>query len=40
VLDKTLLVELGCEQEWLDEATTTEDNEPYIKITAPKEEKE
>ncbi len=39
-LDKRLLVELGCDPMWLVEATTEEDNAPYIKISAPGEEKE
>ena len=30
-----MLVMLGCEREWIKEATTTEDNAPYVKITVP-----
>lgn len=30
------LIELGCDPEWIEEATETFDKKPYIKITAPK----
>jgi len=40
VLDKAKLVELGCEPEWIAEATENVPNEPYLKITAPKPPKE
>lgn len=34
-LDKALLVELGCDPEWIEDATTEVDKAPYVKITAP-----
>lgn len=34
-LNKSKLIELGCEPEWLEEATEDFDKKPYIKITAP-----
>jgi hypothetical protein len=39
-LNKTLLVELGCAPEWLAEATEEQDNEPYVRISAPGEKDE
>jgi hypothetical protein len=38
-LDKKKLVELGCDPEWLAAATTTKKNKPYVRISAPKDEK-
>lgn len=38
VLDKKALVELGCDPEWLVEATESVPNKEYVKITAPGEE--
>lgn len=35
VRDDRKLVELGCDPEWIKEATATVPNEPYIKLTAP-----
>ena len=34
-LDKKRLIELGCEQAWIEEATTITPNKPYIRITPP-----
>lgn len=40
VLDKKKLVELGCDPEWLEEATEEKPSKSYIKITAPGEKEE
>lgn len=37
-LDKQRLVELGCKPAWLEKATKTTDNKPYVRITPPGEE--
>lgn len=34
-LDKKRLVDLGCEPSWLEEATITKPNRPYVRISAP-----
>ena len=34
-LDKKALVTLGCKPEWLEKATKTTSNKPYVKITPP-----
>lgn len=34
-LDKKKLVALGCKPEWLEKATKTTDNKPYVRITPP-----
>lgn len=39
-LNKETLVELGCDPDWLEEATEEKSNEPYVKITAPGEKDE
>ena len=39
-LDKKRLVELGCEPEWLVEATKTTDNRPYLRIGGGKKEED
>lgn len=34
-LNKEKLVELGCDPDWIAEATDESPNEPYVKVTAP-----
>lgn len=34
-LDKKRLVELGCDPKWIEKATKTTENKPYVKITPP-----